>query len=280
MPDWGEANNWMALAAILALVLSQLPPLVPRVWGSLRSGTVRISTQDSFALSHHLGRLSVTLHVQIENTGAAPIAVTKIDCVIRRVATGETEPGKTVWRFPARAYHSEPNGNRLFIGTIRLKPDEHWQEVVHCYGSRSQSEEEEAQTIQDKFSVYIGSAIDEKRDAGEEMTKRIEASDELVALAKAFRQKMFDISKGDYELFIAAIGQDGTILGVTKSRFILYENNITTMASIADGYKYGEGVSDLVSVPPYRRFHVEPKLTTLGSDSTVRLEYDAFAKNR
>jgi hypothetical protein len=279
LPDLHESNNWMALIAVLALVLSQFPPFVPWLWRRIHGGTVRISTQDSFALTHYLGRIGVTLFVQIENAGPSSVAVAKIDCIIRRVATAETQPGKTVWRFPGRTHQSEPSGNRIFLGTIRLKSEEHWQDVIHCHGPKSQADEEEEQTIQELFATYIGRTVDAIRAEGGEVKLPITVSDDLVARATAWQEKTFDITRGDYELFIAAIGRGGEVLGVTKSRFILYDNNIRIMLSITDGYQYGEGITDLVPTQPYRRFYTEPRLTPAGSDQAVRREYEAIIKN-
>lgn len=145
MTDLTSTDNLRAFAAVAALILSQFPPLVPALWRWSRGGAVRVSTRDSFAISHGLGRIYVTLYAQLQNTGAATATVERIDCIIRRVATGETRPRKTVWRFPAQAYYAEPKGSRVFIGTIPLKPGEIWQEVTHCYGIGSQDEEEREQ---------------------------------------------------------------------------------------------------------------------------------------
>lgn len=282
LPNLGDPENWMASAAVIALVLSQLPPILPRVWGRIRGSEVLLASQDSFGLNHHLGRAFLVLHIQIENTGSNPVAIAKIDCVVRRVATGEASPASTVWRIPARTYYAESSQSsssgappRLFIGTIHLKPGEFWQEVVHCYGPRSQGDEEKAQEIQYRFANYIGQELDVRRENRTDDGRYVEVSKELVDEARQFANEMFNFTKGEYELYIAARDRSGRILGVTKNRFILYENMINILRGIFDDYQYGFGVSEPALT--YRRPFLEPRLTLLGSDQGVRREYEAIA---
>ncbi|MDQ3780652.1 MAG: hypothetical protein M3354_08925 [Chloroflexota bacterium] len=279
LPDLTNANNWIAVAAFLALVLSQFPPVLPQVLARFRGSTVLLSSQDSLALTHHLGRIYLLLHVQIENTGLAPVAISKVDCVLRRIATGESMPTRTVWRLPARTFYSESSTTfsgegppRLFIGTIHLKPGENWKEVVHCYGSRSSEDEEEAQKIQDRFASHIARELQERRASGTDDQRLIEVPDELVSEARKFMERMFDLTRGEYELYIAALDRYGKAISATKVKFIVYENTINVLRSIVEDYAYGFGVS--AGSSPYKRTHVEPQLSLVGSGQTVLREYN------
>lgn len=281
LPDLQNPDNWMALAAVSALILSQLPPILPLVWGRIRGSRVLLTTGDTFGLKHHLGRAFLVLHVQIENTGPSPVAIAKIDCVIRRVTSGEVRNKSMLWRLPATTYFSETARSfqseavpRLFIGTIQLKSGEIWQEVVQCYGSRSLEDEEKAQEIQDRFKHYIGRELDQRRENRNDDMSYVEVSNELVDEARQFATSMFDLAKGEYEFYIASQDRDGRLLGATKHKFILYDNMINSLRSVMDDYKYGFGVSE--GDPPYRRAHVEPHLVLIGSDKRVRRQYEAI----
>lgn len=277
LPNLNDPNNWMAFAAIAALILSQFPPIFPRMWGRMRGSSVLLTSQDSFGLTHHLGRIFLVVHLQIENTGASPVAISKIDCTIRRVPTEEVRRSKSLWRLPAKVYLAESfgayagAGSTLFIGTIHLKPGESWQQVVRCYGSRSLEDEERAQELQDDFSLYISRELENRRRNGEDTDVPVEVCDELVTEARAYTEIMFDLTKGEYEFYIAAIDRSNNVLGVTKAKFILYESMIDLLRRISDDYVHGYGVS--LSIPPYKRSSLEPRLVLVGSGQREIRDY-------
>jgi hypothetical protein len=50
---------------------------------------------------------------------------------------------------------SPPNAGRLFVGTIRLQPNQHWQEVVIFTQSREDQYSEAEQEITDQIARQI-----------------------------------------------------------------------------------------------------------------------------
>ena len=278
LPNLDDPDNWMALTAIAALVLSQLPPVLPRIWGFVRGGTVLVTSQDSFGLTHHLGRAFLILPVQIENTGSIPVTVASIDCVVRRLGTGADSD---VWRMPARTYYADSTQSwqgggpsRLFIGAIHLKPGETWQEVVHCYKPSSLDDEEKAQELQDEIADYIYRKLRERREAGDDDRRLVEVDEKLVDDARDFANRMFGLTKGEYELYVSASDRGGGLLGVAKYQFILYENMIRSLRSISEEYQYGFGVSE--GPPPHKRTLIEPRLTPVISEEQARRDYEGL----
>jgi|SRR5450759_4086324 hypothetical protein len=96
--DW---TFWTAVVAVLALVLSQFPPV--RVL--LRQTRLSMQPYDRLNVTHWLGNPNVNLHVQLVNTGGRPVRV-------RSLVLELSPDDGAQFSLPAQTY-SRADGTRL-----------------------------------------------------------------------------------------------------------------------------------------------------------------------
>ncbi len=221
------------IIALVALILSQLPPLK----NLLRGAHLRITVPDAFALTHVLGNLNIAIFLDIYNDGGKDVTIAKVDCLM-------TNSEGLRLDLPARTYFSReppPPGQamqELMLGWISLKPGEHWAETVRFFKLWSEEEEERYSEIVSK----IRSNIFSKAPAQWPAQGFVEADAGIVMEARAFFEKKFPLNKGNYQLFIAALSESGQALGVRGFDLTLFESSIRNLRALADDYKTGAGV--------------------------------------
>lgn len=226
---------WSVAVALLALILSQLPP----VHQLLRRRALRIVVPEYLTLYHFLGNLNLLGFIALHNIGGKTVTVAKIDCLVR----GDNN----VWHLPGLMYLSRlPQGSggqqnmEFFVEWTLLKPDEHWSETVHFFKPWSVQEEEDAAEIISRIKNNIHAKIDQR--PSDAPTKLVHADEALVEEAKGFFQKRFTLSKGNYRVVIAALSEKNELLAARGFDFTLFDNHIKTMRSAAEDYKTGAGI--------------------------------------
>jgi hypothetical protein len=139
--DWlKNPEVWSALIAVLALILSQLPPLPQLLAGE----KIQLTLRDRLGIFHFLGNLSVQFFVDIENIGNVSVPIRAIDCYI-------VDQQNRTLPVPVQNYFSRAASVSGFqdipFSPISLKPGEHWAELVRCYNDWSESQEREQSNI-------------------------------------------------------------------------------------------------------------------------------------
>lgn len=205
-----DPKMWSVFVAFLALILSQFPPIRELIKGV----RVNINIPEHFLLQHYLGAIQTNLFVEIYNTGGKTITISKLDCFISDME------GKS-WHIPGRSYFSrQPPPQQgttwpeFLLGSIRLKPGESWNENTRCYRLWTESEEEEVNNIvlgiQESIYRKLPSPI------------FVDAEEKVVEKAKSFFRQKFDLHKGNYKFFIAALSSNNSILVVQGYDFTLF----------------------------------------------------------
>ena len=126
--NWNDPAIWSALIAIVAVILSQLPPLRDL----LKGRKVTINPSETFQLYHHMGNPHITFFLDIHNIGGSKVVIDRIDCIV-------VDENNKTWSLPAHSYISreftDQNGNQLEfpVSWIVLKPEERWNETLHLY---------------------------------------------------------------------------------------------------------------------------------------------------
>lgn len=234
MASLKDPGLWSALIALLALVLSQLPP----VKQMLKRRALQIVVPEYIALYHFLGNLNLMGFISLFNTGGKGLTVAKIDAV---VSTDDTR-----WHVPGATYVSrEPSASggqsrlEFFVGWNALKPGEHWSQTVHFFRAWTVQEEEDAAEIVGKIRTDINAKLAQRAPAAQGL---VEADESLVKEAKALVDQRFKLVKGNYRLVIAALSEKDELLSLQGFEFTLFDNHIKTLRSIVDDYKFGAGI--------------------------------------
>jgi hypothetical protein len=143
-----DPNVWSAAIALLALFLSQLPPLK-----DIFSGTrVKLSLTDRFTVGHYLGNLFILSLVTFENQGTRKVTIQKLHgLLIDSSGNVQLMPGQQYILPPTKSGENPPE--LLFAG-LSLKADERWSETVRFFRSFSEDEEDK---VNDLGSAVAGS---------------------------------------------------------------------------------------------------------------------------
>jgi hypothetical protein len=69
-----ELEFWSILIALIALILSQIPPI--KLW--FKKSKLKVDTYDSIWITHHIGNPIVEFNLIIKNIGGRNILINKI----------------------------------------------------------------------------------------------------------------------------------------------------------------------------------------------------------
>lgn len=226
---------WTAIVAVLALILSQLPPVRELIKGV----KVKITVPELVMLYHFMGNIQTNLFLDIHNVGGRTICIAKIECGIKN-SSGSW------WKLPAQTYYSrEPPSQHgqpppeLLMGLISLKSGERWSETVRCFRLWTETEEEKVNDIIAKIRSNIIEKIQQQIIPSQQLA---EANEDFVKEAKDFFEKKFDLHKGNYQFFIATLSESNQVLNVRGFDFTLFESNIRALQAHTEEYKYGAGI--------------------------------------
>lgn len=111
--DW---QFWSALAALLALALSQLPPV--HLW--FRPRRLDVEVHSRIQVTHKVGNPNVGMYVSVRNTGGRELRIRAMRLYVSR-------DDKPLGMLPAQNYFETPSSQSsvLFL-PFSVKPGETW----------------------------------------------------------------------------------------------------------------------------------------------------------
>src|SRR5438067_13594668 len=77
---WGNPKTWGPVVAVVALILSQLPP----VRSMIKGRRARLGAAPYVVISHYLGNVRVGLRLNVDNVGGKPVHNEQLVCVLCR----------------------------------------------------------------------------------------------------------------------------------------------------------------------------------------------------
>lgn len=205
------------IIAFLALIFSQLPPLLNLVKGQ----KIQILIPSYCILYHHLGRLRIEIFLSIQNIGGKSVTISKIEGILK---------SKDLMRIPAMSYYpSQSNLQELLIGWISLKPKEQWAETTRFFNMFSEEEEDFMFKARDYIESQSG-----------QQTDQVELNENTVIKAKKICKDNFKLKPGDYKFFLITTTDSGKSF-VSGCKFSLSKNCIHKLKN-TDDYIYGYGI--------------------------------------
>jgi hypothetical protein len=229
-----DPGVWSAVVALLALVLSQLPPIREL----LTPSRVRLSLPDRVMLTHFLGNIHIMSLVTVENLGSRKQTVARLEGLLIG-STGDSR------HLPAQQYvfRSQPISGQpmpeLLMAGIHLKRDEVWSESVRFFSPPSEEEEDRINDLVGRMEKSIRGQIQQ---APPGRQTPFEAEPSIVADAMTMFKDKFRLPKGNYTFLLAAISESGEILDVQGSELTIYESAIQTLRNATEDYKFGGGI--------------------------------------
>lgn len=227
-PFYADWQFWSAIAALAALVLSQLPP----VHVLLRRATLQCEAFTRLHLTHKVGNPNAQWHLIIENTGGRALRIKAITLTFRRT-------GGQAFTLPAQNYLRTPDATEnVMLTPFRLAPGDEWAHVLNFFNMYTRDDEREYRRLES----YIRTDILSQKENMEKKNLLCEASPESVGLATSFFKNHFKWEAGEYELELSVETDRPEATLQRKYLFSLFESEAEELRAYSDGYKYGAGV--------------------------------------
>jgi hypothetical protein len=228
-------SNWTPIIAIIALILSQIPPLKEVIKGA----KIQIIAPERIGLGHFLGNANVGLYIDIRNTGGRSVNIVKLEFTM-------VDSDRKISILPAQTYYlgayqgNNQNPQQVLIGWVHLKPGDNWREAILAYRPWTESEEEHVSDIINRFRDDLTLKLAKNQASGVE--ELVEADKSIMEVAKNFFESQFNIHKGQYRLYITVHSEENKVLAVKGFEFVLYESSIKSLTSMFGEYRYGSGI--------------------------------------
>ena len=225
--DW---QFWAAVVAGLALVLSQLPPVV--LW--FRPRRLEVEVHSRIQVTHKVGNPNVGMFVSVRNTGGRELRIRSL----RIVLTRDNSP---LAAFLAQNYFESPSpqSSVLFV-PFTLKPGDTWAHGTNFLNFFDRATEKLYRESESK----LGADIRKKLDARAEGDRNpVIGEPELVAPFMKLFEQLFIWQPGEYVAELIVDADPGSASFSRKYRFTLYESDSAELRTHTDDYKFGGGVS-------------------------------------
>ena len=225
---------WSVLIAALALLLSQLPPVL----SVLKGTSVTISSIDTITLAtENFGNPVVLAHIGAENNGGRNTTIQQFSCTLAHRDSGN------VWQLPV--YVSELPGESPFstsrfspLGWISLDVGDVWSSIIRCGSSPTEEQLREDSEIQQEFNDYIEERLNRQVVLD---PRPVQVAQDLIDRARTHFESRFSLIEGNYDLTITATLRGADSSSVT-GQFYLTSFAIEQLLKTMDDYKYGSGI--------------------------------------
>ena len=219
---------WTALVALLALVLSQLPPLHQL----LRKPKLVLEAYSRLVLAQKVGNPNAQLHLILGNEGGRAARVRRIELQVTRDGTHAA-----VLRGENYLADLDREGTRL-LTTFTVGPDHEWAHTVNFIRDVTREEVKEYRDAE----LALKSSIFELRRADPDTKELIEASPATVAPFAAMFERRFVWKPGEYQITISVIAEPASAGVSRRYRFTVFESESLELRQAADDLRFGDGV--------------------------------------
>lgn len=225
--DW---QFWAAVAAVLALILSQLPPVV--LW--FRPRRLEVEVHSRIQVTHKVGNPNVGMFVSIRNTGGRVLRIRSLRIVL-------TRDNRPLTSLPAQNYFESPSAQSsvLFV-PFTLKPGDTWAHGTNFLNFFDRATEKLYRETESKLRADISNKLNARAEGN---SNPVIAEPELVAPFVMLFGQLFVWQSGEYVAELIVETEPGAVLFSRKYRFTLYESDSSELQAHVDDYKFGNGVS-------------------------------------
>jgi hypothetical protein len=225
--DW---QFWAAVVAMLALVLSQLPPVF--LW--FRPKKIDVEVNSRIQVTHKVGNPNIGMYVSLNNTGGRVLKIRSSQVQIWR-------DGNILCSLPAQNYFETPSATApvLFVPFI-LRPGESWGRVINFLNFFDRSTERFYRESEALLLSDIRKKIEAK--SKDDVSLAVAEPDLVVPFETLF-EKLFIWTPGEYAIELVVDADPGSASFSSKYRFTLFESDSAELRSYAEDYKSGGGIS-------------------------------------
>lgn len=225
--DW---QFWATLVAGVALVLSQLPPVV--LW--FRPRRLEVEVHSRIQVTHKVGNPNVGMFVSVRNTGGRELRIRSLRIVLAR----DNSP---LAKLPAQNYFESPSSQSsvLFV-PFTLKPGDTWAHGTNFLNFFDRATEKLYRDSESKLCADIRRKLDAR--AADDKNAVVAEPDLVDPFMKLFDQ-LFIWQPGEYVAELIVEAEPGSASFSRKYRFTLYESDSGELRAQIEDYKFGGGVS-------------------------------------
>lgn len=224
--DW---TFWTALFSLVAIALSQLPP----VHLLLRPKRLEVVVHSRVLISHMVGNPNAGIVLSIRNTGGRSLRVGTLDLQLSR----DGNPLVTLYGL---SYFESPTSQTavLFV-PFTLQPGDTWSHSVSFYNEFDRQTEK----IYRKSASALTADVQERIEARDPSDNRpVIAAQELVEPFLLLFKKLFIWQPGEYVAKLQVKAEPGSASFSKQYRFTLYESDTQELESNTEDYKFGGGI--------------------------------------
>jgi hypothetical protein len=224
--DW---TFWTAAVAVLALALSQVPPLTVL----FRRAAITLQPYDRLNVTHYIGNANVNLHVQLINTGGRAVRVSSLALHLTR------DDGRAL-TLPAQGF-TRPEGpaGTVIFTPLTLELGKEWATFVNFFIPFSTADERDSKRIIKDLRTDIETKL---RALPSDAKTLVEAEPARVGSVLAFFREHKFWQPGEYSARLSATCEPSRASAERRFRFTLFESDVQELDERTARYKNGFGV--------------------------------------
>jgi len=225
--DW---TLWSAVWALIAVVLSQLPP----VHLLLRPKRLEVEVHSRIGITHKVGNPNASVVVSVRNTGGRELR-------IRGLRLDIVRDGKPLVTLPAQNYFELPSSQSsvLFV-PFSLKPSETWAHSVSFLNFFDRLTEKK---FRENISALDSDIRRKIRARPEDEEAAVIAAPALIQSFNTLFEKLFIWLPGEYVANLQVDAEPGSASYSKKYRFTLYESDTAELREHINDYPFGGGLT-------------------------------------
>jgi hypothetical protein len=234
MKWYKQTSVWAVIISVIALILTQLPPIV--TW--IPSNDVTTEVGARIGLPTQIGIPEYQILLDLKNTGNRSMTISNLELEV-------IYPNNTVKQVRSESYlkilAGQPSPLAFPITSIQLNIGERWSEMVVFTQPFSPNEEEEVNRFRLQISQSIYSKIRALPPGQFNPDFPAIADERVVAEAINFFNRRFEVEKGTYKVSLSC-AINGRRVVLKKFEYTLYDYQINALRSQTEDYKYGAGI--------------------------------------
>lgn len=234
---YGSAEYLAFYVALLALIMSQLPPVA--TWFGRDRISVAIGTFGQ--ITHNLGNSVLLVPISTTNIGSRSITIQRIDCELRSQNGGDT------LRLRAEGVVDSSTRSFIPISQLYFQPESSWNHVVQCTQIPSRQGYLEINRLLVRAQNY---GYREVNSPGFRPGTPVFLPDDLVAEAVGMFEKNFKLSSGQWQLAVSMYDAKGRTIGRATAELLLSDEVIGLLRDSISEYRMGFGLN-LPAMPRY-----------------------------
>lgn len=221
-----DVRFWSLLTSLLAIALSQLPP----VWRWFRRARLEVDVFRQINLSHKLGSPNAQLHLIMTNTGGREVRV-------KTIALNFNRGDERVCVLNGGGFFPDwHDKDAVLLAPFRVKPKEEWSHNVNFFPQYSRSHEKRCKTV----DAAIRDDVQRKRaQLPKGSDEVVEADERTVVGARELFNENFFWQPGEYQVTVCVCTDPPHACPDNRLRMTIFESDTRELEEIVEQYKYG-----------------------------------------